>query len=73
MSLYNKSLHITNNLQWFLVGEITTGQFKKQRLCAYLPASNMLLLRNDRPLFYKLYVTLIVKLIVALSIIISRQ
>ena len=37
MSLRNKSFHITNNLQWFLVGEMT-GLFKKQRLCVYLPA-----------------------------------
>ena len=33
MSLRYKSLHITNNLQWFLVGEIKAGQFKKQRYC----------------------------------------
>ena len=38
MSPRNKSLHITNNQQLFLVGKITAGQFKKQRLCAYLPA-----------------------------------
>ena len=38
MSLCNKALHITNSLQWFLMGEITTGEFKKQRLRAYLPA-----------------------------------
>ena len=38
MSLRNKSFHIRNNLQWFLVGEIMTGLFKKQRLCVYLPA-----------------------------------
>ena len=43
MSLCNKSLHITNNRQWFQVGEITAGQFENQRLCTFLPAlANML-------------------------------